>query len=196
MEEKINPQNLRIIGIDEAGRGPLAGPVFAGAVKIKETFREKNPKIKICDSKKMTKKEREEAYQIITKSKDVEWGVGSVSEKVIDKINILEATKLAMKKAVEKINCKKAILLIDGNFKINMEQKQQSVIRGDEKILECSMASIIAKVERDRLMEKYHKKYPQYGFDSHKGYGTKKHFEAIRKYGLCDIHRKSFRTTH
>jgi ribonuclease HII len=126
----------------------------------------------------------------------VEWGVGSVSEKVIDKINILEATKLAMKKAVEKINDKKAILLIDGNFKINMERKQQPVIRGDEKVLECSMASIIAKVERDRLMEKYHKKYPQYGFDSHKGYGTKKHFEAIKKYGLCDIHRKSFRTTH
>ena len=117
-----------------------------------------------------------------------------VSEKIIDKINIFEATKLAMKKAIEALACEAEYLLLDGNFTLeDLSINQKAVVRGDEKIISCAAASIIAKVTRDRLMQKYHKKYPQYGFDSHKGYGTKKHFEAIKKHGTCVLHRKSFR---
>lgn len=188
----------KIIGIDEAGRGPLAGPVVASAVKIKN--RKEIGKIKnifknnnFLDSKKISAKERKRIYQVIIKNPVVEYGVGIVSEKLIDKINILEATKHAMKKALKKLNDKDSVLFIDGNFKIDSRCKQMSIIKADEKILECALASIIAKVKRDNIMEEYHKVYPHYGFNKNKGYGTKKHREMIKKYGPCLIHRKSFR---
>ena len=177
-----------VVGLDEAGRGPLAGPVVAGAVLIKK----ENLEILegINDSKKLSEKQREEFYKILTKHKDIEWGVGIVSEKIIDKINILEATKLAMKKAIKNLN--PDFLLLDGNFFINSIVRQKSVVRGDQKVISIAAASIIAKVTRDRLMLKYHKKYPQYGFDKHKGYPTKLHVQKIKKIGICSIHRKSF----
>ncbi len=196
-----------VIGIDEAGRGSLGGPVVACAVmfksknKIKKEIAPKiqNPKF-LKDSKKLSPKRREEIFEILRRSPEVEWGIGRVSERVIDKINIFQATKLAMKRAV--INLKSKIknqkskidfLLIDGNFGIDLDIPQKSIIKGDEKIFLIKLASIIAKVTRDRAMLRYHKKYPQYRFDKHKGYGTKLHFQMLKKYGPCKIHRKTFR---
>lgn len=129
-------------------------------------------------------------YKVLTSNKNIKWGVGIVSEKVIDKINILQATKLAMKKSVEKLGAE--YLLLDGNFKINSNIPQKSIIKGDLKVFSISCASIIAKVTRDRIMQKYHKKYPKYNFDKHKGYGTALHIANIKKHGACKIHRKSF----
>lgn len=196
MKEKINPKGLKLVGIDEVGRGPLAGPVFAVAcflkkdksILLKESFWRN-----IKDSKKYSQKKREEVFEEVIKSGVVEWGLGVVFEKEIDKINILEATKLAMQKALYKIDYKDALIIIDGNFKINSDCLQKPIIKADESVLECSLASIIAKVKRDRVMGEYHKKYPQYGFDKNKGYGTAEHVSAIKKYGFCSIHRKSFK---
>ena len=178
-----------------AGRGPLAGPVIAAAVIFNYKFLISNKfSIKqfsnIKDSKKLSAKERERLYDIITTHPNIKWGIGIVSEKIIDKINILEATKLAMERAIEKLN--PDFLLLDGNFKINSIVRQKSIISGDQKVFSISAASIIAKVTRDRLMQKFHKKYPQYGFDKHKGYGTKAHFLNLEKFGPCKIHRKVF----
>ena len=144
----------------------------------------------------MTVKQREEIYDFLKKSPEVFWATGKVGERVIDKINILQATKLAMEKAVlsleKKIGKKADRLLIDGNFGINLARSQESIIKGDEKILLISLASIVAKVERDSLMVKLHKKYPQYGFNKHKGYCTKQHLTTLSKFGPSPIHRKSF----
>ncbi len=188
-----------VVGLDEAGRGSLAGPVVAACVNLKfEIFNLQSIFKKIKDSKKMTAKARDEAYKILTNHKNIKWAVGIVSEKIIDKINILEATKLAMVKAVRKL--KADYLILDGNFKIDTsrlcqgfgEPKQKSIIKGDQKVFSISAASIIAKVTRDRIMQKYDKKYPQYGFKKHKGYPTKVHFANLEKFGPCLIHRKSF----
>ena len=191
----------RVAGLDEAGRGPLAGPVVAAVVMIKMSKSNLKSKILnlksnfkgIKDSKKLTPKKREEFYKLIVKSPFWEWGVGRVSEKVIDKINILEATKLAMKRAIKRFKRKPDFLILDGNFKINLPIPQKSIIKADEKVFSCAAASILAKVWRDRLMLRYHKKYPRYGFDKHKGYPTKYHFKMLKKYGPCVIHRKSFK---
>ncbi|MDO8663715.1 MAG: ribonuclease HII [Candidatus Wildermuthbacteria bacterium] len=197
-----------VAGLDEAGRGPLAGPVVAGAVVIKNCkFKIKN--LKLRDSKQLSAKQREYFYEILTSHKEVRWGIGIVSEKVIDKINILQATKLAMEKAV--INLDKKIkkqriqktsdrgnfvsiefLILDGNFKINFSIPQKSIVKGDEKVFSCAAASILAKVTRDRLMMRYHKKYPRYHFDLHKGYGTRLHLKRLKRFGRCAIHRNSF----
>ncbi len=188
-----------VFGVDEVGRGPLAGPVFAVAIIMLRSTpllqaREWGGKVK--DSKKLTSNQREEIYDFLKNSSEVFWGVGKVGEKVIDKINILQATKLAMEKAVlsleNKIGKKANMLLIDGNFSIGLNRPQQSIIKGDEKIFLISLSSIVAKVERDNLMQKMHKKYPQYGFDQHKGYGTKQHYKMIAQHGTCPIHRQSF----
>jgi len=190
-----------VIGLDEVGRGPLAGPVVAGAVILNSKFKIQN--LKINDSKKLSVKRREELYEILTNHSDIFWGIGIVSEKVIDKINILEATKLAMQKAIDalefkiqKLKCKitnqNSKLLIDGNFSLKTNILQKSIIKGDEKVFSISAASIIAKVTRDKLMDKLHEKYPEYGFDKHKGYGTAMHLKNIKKFGPCKIHRKSF----
>jgi len=198
----------RVVCLDEAGRGPIAGPVTAAAVTIcPAKFKIQNSKFKILreirDSKKLSAKKRKEFYKLITKNPAIEWGIGKVSEKIIDKINILEATKLAMKKAIQKLKMKHPpsgrvpelkidYLIIDGNFKIDSKIPQKSIIKADEKVFSCSAASIIAKVTRDRIMLNYHKKFPQYGFNQHKGYPTKHHFKMLKKCGPCKIHRKTF----
>ena len=181
-----------VVGLDEAGRGPLAGPVVAAAVLIQNT-KYKIQDTKIRDSKKLTPKKREEFYKLIIKNPQIKWGIGKVSEKVIDKINILEATKLAMIRAIKKLERKPDFLIIDGNFKLNLPIRQKSIVKADEKVFSVALASIIAKVTRDGLMKKYAKKYPHYGFDAHKGYPTKFHFKMLKKYGHCQIHRKSFK---
>jgi ribonuclease HII len=188
----------RVAGLDEVGRGPLAGPVMAAAVAIQ------NPRYKILDknikdSKKLTPKQREKFYKILTKCPEIKGGIGKVSEKIIDRINIKNASELAMEKALKnlekKIKAEVDFLIIDGNHLKNCKLKNKNhklMVKADEKVFSCAAASIIAKVERDRLMKTYNKKYPQYGFDRHKGYGTKRHQSCLKKYGPCKIHRKSF----
>jgi len=185
----------RVAGLDEAGRGCLAGPVVAAATIIKipnSKFQIPKPLKEVKDSKQLTPKKRDEFYKILAKHPNIKWGIGRVSEKVIDKINILEATKLAMVKAVKKLKRKPDFLILDGNFKINVDIPQKSIIKGDEKVFSCAAASILAKVYRDRIMERYDRKFPKYEFKKHKGYGTKFHFKMLKKYGPCKIHRKTF----
>ena len=186
---------MRAAGLDEAGRGPLAGPVVAAAVAIDPKF--KNCFSKIKDSKKLTPQKREEIYVAMRNHPQIEWGTGRVSEKVIDRINILEATKLAMERAVKSLEkkCSVDFLLIDGNLSINSEIPQKSIIKGDEKVFSCALASIVAKVTRDRMMLRYHGRHPQYGFDKHKGYPTKLHREKIKGWGFSKIHRRSFKVS-
>lgn len=201
-EKKLWNQGFKfVVGLDEAGRGPLAGPVVAGAVCFVNFPQAEIKKLsKINDSKKLSEKQRESFFEILTTHKNIKWGVGIVDEKIIDKINILEASKLAMTTAFKKLN--PDFLLIDGNFKLDFKRaafaksygapKQKSIIKGDAKVFSIACASIIAKVTRDRIMQKYHKKFPQYGFDKHKGYGTFLHIENIKNFGPCKIHRKTF----
>src|SRR3989338_4535288 len=231
-----------VVGLDEAGRGPLAGPVGAAAHAINPNFEYRSSKqiqnsniknskhafriscfgfriSEVRDSKKMSAKQRQEVYEKLIVCKNILWGVGIVSEKIIDKINILEATKLAMNRALDNLiervsrhNLRYRVnyddgygcfLLIYGKFRLDLSPgpfpqrfrrpKQKSIIKGDQKVFSISAASIIAKVTRDKIMQKYHKKYPQYGFNEHKGYGTKAHFANLEKFGPCKIHRKTFR---
>ena len=201
LETKLRRKGYKvIIGIDEAGRGPLAGPVIACAITAQKfsifNFQFSNT---LKDSKKLSPKKREEIFEILKNNPQVEWGIGRVSERVIDKINILQATKLAMKRAIKNLkpktqnpNSKVDFLLIDGNFGIDLDIPQRSIVKGDEKIFLIKLASIVAKVTRDRAMLRYHKKYPEYRFGKHKGYGTKLHLKMLKKYGPCKIHRKSF----
>jgi ribonuclease HII len=193
-EKKLRKQGFECIaGLDEAGRGPLAGPVVAGAVIIQNFQSIYNDPIfkEIKDSKQLSAKQREYIYKNLIKNKNIKWGIGIVSEKMIDKINILEATKLAIQKAITNLKCD--YLLIDGNFKIKTNIPQRSIVKGDQKVMSIAMASIIAKVTRDRIMQKFHKKYPKYQFDKHKGYGTSLHIKMIKEFGACPIHRKTFR---
>ncbi|MDO8530504.1 MAG: ribonuclease HII [bacterium] len=195
-EKKLWKQGYEcVVGLDEAGRGPLAGPVVAGAVMVKG----KSIKLKgLDDSKKISEKQREYFYGILTNHSHIIWGVGIVSEKEIDKINILEASKLAMKKALRQAQGKAVkslnadFLLIDGNFGLQEKIPERSIIKGDSKVFSIAAASIIAKVTRDRLMHNMHKKYPQYGFDLHKGYGTALHIANLKNFGPSKIHRKTF----
>ena len=240
----------------------MAGPVFAAAVSFDSNFKIEGSKLEqIKDSKKLSPKKREELFNILVNHPKVKWEVASVSEKIIDKINIFEATKLAMKKAVEKLKIKinqeekgrkskrkkelknfnlekilkenlrrisqknskeiwkqnweetlkqplgnssvpnfhdrenlgqRSFLILDGNFKIKIDTPQKSIIKADEKVFSVAAASIIAKVFRDKKMEKYHKDYPQYKFNKHKGYPTAFHLQLLEKYGFCRIHRKTF----
>lgn len=180
-----------VIGVDEAGRGPLAGPVVAGAVFIPKYFEELE---EINDSKKLTEKKREKLFEIIKEKCIV--GIGIVDEKIIDEINILNATFLAMRKAIEEIENKLEkvdIVLVDGNHKIKEYNKnQEAIIKGDAKSMSIAAASIIAKVTRDKILINIAKEYPQYLFEKHKGYGTKLHREIINEIGICKYHRKSF----
>ena len=179
--------NCIIVGVDEAGRGPLAGPVVAAAVIINEHFEELK---EINDSKKLTEKKREKLYDLILKKCFV--GIGVATEKEIDEINILNATFLAMRRALEKVE-NYDIVLVDGNHKIReYNGKQQEIIKGDGKSLSIAAASIIAKVYRDSLMRDLAEKYPEYKFEKNKGYGTKVHREMIGEHGPCEIHRRSF----
>lgn len=180
-----------VIGIDEAGRGPLAGPVVAAAVKIKNIVPEFEM---INDSKKLTEKRREALYDVIMENCYV--GVGVVGAEKIDDINILNATFLAMRKAIEEVSDKGAewkLALVDGNHKIReYEGEQLPVIKGDGRSLSIAAASIIAKVTRDRMMVDQGREFPAYLFEKHKGYGTKAHREAILENGPCKYHRMSF----
>ena len=185
-----------IAGLDEAGRGPLAGPVTACAVFVSKKIKLFPKFKKIKDSKKLTPKKREEFCKILKSHSQIEWGIANVSEKIIDKINILEATKLAMLRAVKnlekKIKSKIDFLILDGNFKINSKIPQKPIIKADNKVFSVMAASIIAKVTRDKLMVKLDKKYPKYKFAIHKGYPTKLHRKLLKKHGSCKIHRKTF----
>jgi len=194
-----------VVGLDEVGRGPLAGPVIAAAIYLASAkFKVQSSKFKmtiqnskfseIRDSKKLTARQRDEWYNILTMHPDIKWGIGIVSEKMIDRINIFEATKLAMKRAIKDLGIEPEFLLLDGRFTLEeLSISQKAIIRGDEKVFSCAAASIIAKVTRDRLMCRLSNKYPEYGFERHKGYGTRFHRETLKKHGPCQIHRKSFR---
>lgn len=192
-EKKIFAQGYKTIGaLDEAGRGPLAGPVVAACVTINANFSINNALKEINDSKKLTAKKRELLFDLIKKH-FIEAGIGISDHKTIDRINILQATFLAMKKVISSIKNKPQFLMIDGSIKIpNCSMRQQTFIKGDEKIFSIAAASIIAKVTRDRLMLDFDKLYPQYGFIQHKGYGTKYHLDKLKQYGPCPIHRLSF----
>lgn len=191
--------NYILVGIDEVGRGSLVGSVTAAAVTVRQMsgLKAQMSNLKLKDSKRLSSKKREEIYKILKNQPEVEWGIGRVSEKVIDKINILQATKLAMVRATRnlenKIGKKINFLIIDGNFCIDLAIPQKSIIKGDEKVFLIKLSSIIAKITRDKMMLRYHKKYPKYRFDKHKGYGTKLHLKSLEKYGPTKIHRKSFR---
>lgn len=182
-----------IVGVDEAGRGPLAGPVVAAAVRLKSYCDRLQ---EINDSKKLTEKKREKLFDIINECFYVGVGISTVEE--IDSLNILNATFLAMRRAIENLKLDKnedVLVLVDGNFTIReYNGKQEAVIKGDAKSLSIAAASIIAKVTRDRMMVAESDKYPEYHFEKHKGYGTKAHREAILTYGPLDIHRKTFLT--
>jgi ribonuclease HII len=182
-----------IIGVDEAGRGPLAGPVVAAAVILK-SFRFTS---RVDDSKKLTAAQRKAAFFEI-KNKSL-YAIAAVGHKQIDRINILQATKLAMQKAILRLlkklsptQRKRAFVIIDGNMRFDLDLPYQSIVKGDSKSLSIAAASILAKVNKDALMEKYHKLYPQYGFNKHKGYPTLAHRMILKKIGPAAIHRKSF----
>ncbi len=234
-EKKLWKRGYKVVvGLDEAGRGPLAGPVVAAAVCI---IRE-NPKFQITwtrsglpvglhhkqipcrqrrlpgglhskskiqntlfkDSKKLTPKRREELYKILVNHPQIKWAIGRVGPRVIDRINIKNAAELAMERAVQKLKVKSEklkvdFLIIDGNHLKNLQlttYNLQLLIKADEKVFSCMAAGIIAKTKRDAIMKREHKKYPQYGFNKHKGYPTKFHKKQLKKYGLSPIHRKTF----
>lgn len=183
--------NKLVAGIDEAGRGPLAGPVVAAAVIL--PIQTDIPGIN--DSKKLSQKKREGLFDII-KEKSLSFAIGIVEPDEIDRINILNATLKAMYLAVSQLTPIPNALLIDGINKINMNLDQNTITKGDSKCLSIACASILAKVTRDKIMEEYDKIYYEYNFRKHKGYPTKEHLELIKRYGVCKIHRKTFRGTY
>ena len=189
MERQLHDEGFSFVaGVDEAGRGPLAGPVVAAAVIFTDISRVPQ----VFDSKQLTEKAREELFEMLTQSDKVIYAFEEVDNEEIDRINILQATHLAMRTAVDKLLQKPDFVLIDGNPVKSMPYPNLNVVKGDAKCAAISAASIIAKVHRDRLMCEYAKEYPEYGFELHKGYGTAMHIEAIRKFGVTPIHRKTF----
>ena len=176
-----------ICGVDEAGRGPLAGPVCAAAVILPEHLQIPG----LNDSKKLTDKKRRELFPII-QEQAVAWGIGLASETEIDEINILQATFLAMRRALEQLNARPEIALIDGNRETDFGLPVKNVVKWDSLSANIAAASVLAKVTRDNIMTEMANQYPEYGFEIHKGYGTKAHYEALRTYGPCPIHRKTF----
>lgn len=186
-----------VVGIDEAGRGPLAGPVVAAVLALPQNseFRIKNSELKLKDSKKLSPQKREKWYRILTRHPRIKWAAASVGPKTIDKINVARAANLAAERALRKLKLKPArniFILLDGSLSSPREFRQETIIKGDEKIWSIAAASIIAKVTRDRKMRRLSKKFPDYGFDIHKGYGTKLHYQKLRKFGSSTIHRKTF----
>lgn len=187
-ENQLRKLGFKLIaGTDEAGRGPLAGPVVAAAVILPEKY--SNPLIK--DSKKLTPLQREQLYVEI-KLAAVTFGIGVVSYRQIDEMGILNASKLAMRRAVLALDPRPDFLISDAVPVNVMNLAQKAIVKADEKVLCVAAASILAKVHRDKLMHQYHQKFPQYGFDEHKGYATEIHLKAIQIHGACQIHRKSF----
>jgi ribonuclease HII len=178
-----------IAGTDEAGRGPLAGPVVAAAVILPNNFYDE----RIDDSKKLSASLREELFGVIKKNA-LAYGYTIISQNKIDQINILKASLLAMKRSVEKLKIQPQIILVDGNKSFPYDAEVIPIVKGDSKSLSIASASIIAKVVRDKIMLKLAKAYPYYGWETNKGYPTKEHIEAVLKYGACKIHRKTFLT--
>lgn len=189
LEKEYYSEKVKVIvGVDEAGRGPLCGPVVAAACILPKGYHNEH----INDSKKLTEKKREIAYQEIINDA-LAYGVGIVDAKRIDEINIYQATKEAMSKAINQINIRYDLILTDAMKLENQKVEVVPIIKGDAKAESIAAASIIAKVTRDHMLEEMDKKYPQYGFISHKGYGTKKHIEAIKKFGIIKgFHRETY----
>lgn len=189
-ERELFDRGYRLVaGVDEVGRGPLAGPVVACAVIL--PLGERYPGID--DSKKLSKKKREELAPMI-KERAIAYSIAEVDEETIDEINILQATRLCMKRALEGLSVKPDFVLTDGNLKLDIEMPQKSVVGGDGLVCSIGAASILAKVYRDALMARYALEYPGYGFEHNAGYGTEEHIGEIAKRGLCKIHRKTFAT--
>ncbi len=187
-ENLLKEQGYKIIcGVDEAGRGPLAGPVFAAAVILPDGMED----IGINDSKKLSEKKRDALFEII-KEKALAYSIASADEKEIDELNILNATFLAMKRAVEGLSIKPDMALIDGNRKANTGVEEMTLVKGDSKSISIAAASILAKVSRDRCLKELDEKYPEYQFSKHKGYPTKLHYELIKEHGISPVHRLSF----
>lgn len=176
-----------VCGVDEAGRGPLAGPVCAAAVVLPKGLILEG----VNDSKKLTEKKREALFDVITEQA-LDWSVAFATVEEIEEINILNAAMLAMKRSVEGLKNSVDFAIIDGNRKPPLEIDCEAVVKGDAKSMSVAAASILAKVSRDRILRQYAVDYPQYGFEKHKGYGTKVHVEALKKYGPCEVHRPSF----
>ena len=194
IEREVFKREFGFLGaIDEAGRGPLAGPVVAACVVCSSDFNAKNKELEnIKDSKKLSEKQREKLFAVIFNYFE-EVGVGICDHRTIDKIDILQATFLAMKKAIGALKQKPKFIILDGRQAIpNLSLRQKAIINGDNLSLSIAAASIVAKVTRDRIMRQADKKYPEYGFAQHKGYGTKLHLVNLEKYGPCEIHRTSF----
>lgn len=188
IEDALKAKGIGVIcGVDEAGRGPLAGPVCAAAVILPEHHQIPG----LNDSKKLTDKKRRELFPLI-KEQAIAYGIAFASQQEIDEINILQATFLAMKRAIEQLEGKADFALIDGNRETDFGVPCMTVVKGDSRSANIAAASILAKVTRDEYMEQLAGTYPEYGFEVHKGYGTKKHYEALRTHGMCDAHRRTF----
>lgn len=187
-ENQAHADGYRLVcGVDEAGRGPLAGPVYAAAVILPDGLDD----LGINDSKKLSEKKREQLFDVICE-KAVAYGIGSASEKEIDEINILNAAFLAMKRAVDAMGVEPDLVLVDGNRKPGTGYEEITIVKGDAKSISIAAASILAKVSRDRYMKELAQKYPAYKFEQHKGYPTKLHYEMIEQYGILPDHRRSF----
>lgn len=187
-EHRCHEQGYQLIcGVDEAGRGPLAGPVCAAAVILPADVEITG----LNDSKKLTDKRRRELYPII-KEQAIAYGIAFADENEIDEINILQATFRAMERAIEQLSQRPDFVLVDGNKLPRLDIPAEAIVQGDSRSASIAAASVLAKVTRDDLMLELAKTYPQYGFDIHKGYGTKAHYEALRTYGACPAHRRSF----
>lgn len=187
-EHKAHEEGFAVVcGVDEAGRGPLAGPVYAAAVILPDGLEDMG----INDSKKMSEKKREALFDIIIENATA-YGIGFATETEIDEINILNATFLAMRRAVEAMGIKPDLVLVDGNRKPNTGYEEMTLVKGDAKSISISAASILAKVSRDRYMKDLAERHPEYKFEQHKGYGTKLHYEMIEQYGILPDHRRSF----
>lgn len=202
-EEKLWRRGYAVVGVDEVGMGPLAGPVIAVAVMLCATSAKEIEDIVtlgIRDSKMLSEKKREQIFEALTSHPLVAWGRGGVDEKMVDEINVLQAGLRAMREAVTHLCVQRKnamderiFVCVDGTRIVpDIVADQRSIIKGDAKVLSIACASVIAKVLRDRMMNDYAKQYPEYGFEKHKGYGTKMHMENIKKHGPCPIHRKSF----
>ena len=176
-----------LAGVDEAGRGPLAGPVVAAAVILDEL----KPIRGLADSKKLSAKTRDRLFDEI-RAKALCFAIAEASVEEIDQLNILQATMLAMQRAVEALRLKPTLVLVDGNRLPILDVRAEAIVKGDEKIQEISAASILAKVHRDRMCLEMHTQFPQYGFDAHKGYGTAQHLQALQTWGITPFHRKTF----
>lgn len=188
IEEGLKAQGMGVIcGVDEAGRGPLAGPVCAAAVILPEGCVIPG----LNDSKKLSDKKRRELYPVI-KEQAVAYGIAFASEREIDEINILQATFLAMKRAIGQLEGKAELALIDGNRETDFGLPSMTVVKGDSRSANIAAASVLAKVTRDNYMEELAQAYPEYGFEIHKGYGTKAHYAALTAHGMCDAHRRTF----